>query len=68
MMTRKKGSLNFMKLSTLKVHVKLVFINVDFCREKFLMGLKIDFEFFNGPTSLPPDQKGFSDFAQNFVR
>ena len=41
-----KGSLIFLKLGTLKVHVKLFFLYFDFWRENFLMGLKIDFEFF----------------------
>ena len=46
MMMRKKGSLILLKLGTLKVNVKLIFLNFDFWRENFLMGLKIDFEFF----------------------
>ena len=43
---RKKGSLIFLKLGTLKVHVKLILLNFDFSRENLPMGLKIDFEFF----------------------
>ena len=35
-----------LKLGTLKVHVKLIFLNFDFWRENFLMGLKFEFEFF----------------------
>ena len=44
---RKKGSMIFLKLCTLKVHVKLIFLNFDFKGENFLMGLKFDFEFWN---------------------
>ena len=41
----KKGSLILLKLRTVKAHVKLIFLNFDFWRDNFLMGLKIDFEF-----------------------